>query len=100
MTRGSQVDQPTPCADQRRNPVDEDVSSGIGGQRFHNAGITSVEIIVVAGTEMHRSVGFDRESSIAIEIQLHSQSWPSGSFSVRSKSMGSMKAALAFLSAI
>jgi hypothetical protein len=49
-------------------------------QRFHDAGIAAIEIVIVAGAELQFAAGFDGEDAISIELNSVSQSAPSGSF--------------------
>jgi hypothetical protein len=50
-----------------------------------------VKVVVVSGAELHLAAALHCQSAVAVDLYLKWMSGPSGSFSVRSRSIGSMK---------
>src|SRR5262249_28678759 len=60
-------------------------------QRLHHAGIPYVEVVVVLGAELDLAPALHCQGAVAVELISYWRSGPSGNFSVRSRSIGSMK---------
>jgi hypothetical protein len=71
VTRGRQVDQPSSCADQRRDAVDEDkVAQVIGAElRFIAIGRTAERVAITPAFAMMTSKGFPAVSNASAQAR-------------------------------